>query len=57
MQWVVQNCDVLVAAWDGVPSGRKGGTAQAVRYARLVGRPVVHLDVERRLVEGSSGAW
>jgi hypothetical protein len=57
MQWVVQNCDVLVAAWDGAPSGRKGGTAQAVRYARLVGRPVVHLDVERRLVKGSSGAW
>jgi hypothetical protein len=56
MRWVVENCDLLVAAWDGEPWGRKGGTAQAVRYARLVGRPVVHLDVERCLVKASSGA-
>src|SRR5262245_60101855 len=26
MRWVVQNCDLLVAAWDGAPSRRKGGT-------------------------------
>jgi hypothetical protein len=55
MRWVVENCDLLVAAWDGAPWGRKGGTAQAVRHARLVGRPVVHLDVERCLVKASSG--
>jgi hypothetical protein len=57
MRWVVENCDLLVAAWDGAQSGGRGGTAQAVRYARLVGRPVVHLDVERCLVKGSSGRW
>ena len=50
MRWVVENCQLLVAAWNGAPSGGKGGTAQAVRYARQVGRPVVQLDVERRLV-------
>ena len=50
MRWVVENCDVLVAAWDGGPAQGRGGTAPAVRYAALMGRPVVHLDVAHRLV-------
>ena len=56
MRWVVENCHLLVAAWNGAPSGGRGGTAQAVLYAGLVGRPVVHLDVERRLVTRSTAA-
>jgi hypothetical protein len=50
MRWVVENCDVLVAAWDGGPARGRGGTAHAVRHATLIRRPVVHLDVARRVV-------
>jgi hypothetical protein len=50
MRWVVENCDVLVAAWDGRPARARGGTAQAVRHAALIGRPVVQLDVAHRVV-------
>jgi hypothetical protein len=50
MRWVVENCDVLVAAWDGGPGRGRGGTAQALRHAALIGRPVVQLDVVRCIV-------
>jgi hypothetical protein len=50
MRWLVENCDVLVAAWDGSPARRRGGTAQAVRHAELIGRPIVQLDVADRVV-------
>jgi hypothetical protein len=45
MRWVVQNCDLLVAAWDGWPGLGPGGTADAVQHAVAVGREVIHLDV------------
>jgi len=50
MQWVVENCDLLVGVWDGAPSRRRGSTAQAIRHARLIGRRVIHLDVARLAV-------
>lgn len=36
--YVVRNCDVLIALWDGVPTSGKGGTAHAVSY-KLKGLP------------------
>lgn len=33
-QWMVSNCDLLVAAWDGSP----GGTHNCIKYAERVGR-------------------
>jgi hypothetical protein len=48
MRWIAERSDVLVAAWDGAPAARRGGTADAVRHARRLGRPVVHVDVVRR---------
>ena len=48
MRWIAERADVLVAAWDGRPTPRRGGTGDAVRHARRLGRPVVHLDVTRR---------
>jgi hypothetical protein len=53
MQWVVENCDVLVAAWDGGPGRGREGTAQAIRHAALIGRPLVQLDVSQRVVRRS----
>ncbi|MBT1177273.1 hypothetical protein [Bifidobacterium callimiconis] len=37
---VVDDCDLLVAFWDGQPADGKGGTADAVAYAREIGRPI-----------------
>jgi uncharacterized phage-like protein YoqJ len=43
---MVDNCDLLVAAWNGK---RSGGTFNAVRYAEKIGRRIVHVDPTRRL--------
>jgi hypothetical protein len=45
MLWVANSSDVLVAAWDGRPALGLGGTGNAVRHARRIGRPVIHVDV------------
>jgi len=45
MRWVVENSDLLVAAWDGRPGLGPGGTADAVQHAAAMGREVIHLDV------------
>ena len=45
MRWIADTCDLLVAAWDGLPPRSRGGTADAIRYAESIGRSVVHLDV------------
>jgi uncharacterized phage-like protein YoqJ len=38
-EWMVDHCDELVALWDG----SDGGTANCVRYAERVGKPVRNL--------------
>jgi hypothetical protein len=37
---VVDNCEVLIAVWDGRPARGLGGTADVVRYARETGKAV-----------------
>lgn len=37
---VVDRCDLLVAVWDGQPSASRGGTGDAVEYARQRGKNV-----------------
>jgi hypothetical protein len=37
---VVDLSDTLIAVWDGRPSHGLGGTADTVKYARTLGRPV-----------------
>jgi hypothetical protein len=44
MTWVADECDVLVAIWDGRLSPNVGGTAETVRYARAGDRAIVHVD-------------
>jgi SMODS and SLOG-associating 2TM effector domain 1 len=39
----VDECDVLIAVWDGQP-GRLGGTESAVAHARQLGRPLIRID-------------
>ncbi len=38
---VVDRCDLLLAVWNGKPSGGLGGTADIVAYARNKGRPTI----------------
>jgi hypothetical protein len=40
-RYVVRNCDLLIAIWDGEREGNgRGGTAEIVRYAAATGVPV-----------------
>lgn len=39
-EWMVDNCDLLVAVWDG----SRGGTANCIDYAKKVGRPIEYLN-------------
>ena len=42
--YIVDQVDLLVAVWDGLPAAGTGGTADVVSYARLRGRPVHHIN-------------
>jgi uncharacterized phage-like protein YoqJ len=39
-QYILRNCDVLVAIWDGKPERGKGGTGEIVRHARQGNLPL-----------------
>jgi uncharacterized phage-like protein YoqJ len=39
-EYMVDNCDEVLACWDG----NQGGTANCVHYARIVGRPGIILN-------------
>ncbi len=41
---VVDECDLLLAVWDGEPAVGPGGTAEVVAHALACGRRVVHLN-------------
>jgi hypothetical protein len=43
-RFIVDNCEELVAIWDGHPAVGLGGTADVVGYARQAGRPVHWID-------------
>lgn len=38
-EWMVDNCDLLLACWDGSP----GGTGNCIRYATKVGRAMTNV--------------
>lgn len=39
-QYILENCDVLVAIWDGKPARGKGGTGEIVKFGRERGLPI-----------------
>lgn len=47
---IVNNCDVLLAVWDGLSARGKGGTADIVSYARAMGRPIVIINPDSKVV-------
>lgn len=49
-RWLVDSCDLLVAAWDGRAAAALGGTGDVVAYARGRARPVIHIHTLERTV-------
>ncbi len=39
-EWMVDNCDILIAIWDGSP----GGTANCARYAKSQDKPIIYIN-------------
>jgi len=50
---IVEECDLIIAVWDGAPSKGLGGTADAVKYAHEVGRSVIALDPVKRCISST----
>ncbi len=42
--WIVDNCELLVAVWNGKPAVGKGGTGDVVKYARRKKRVLWHIN-------------
>lgn len=47
---IVNRCDVLLVVWDGQPARGKGGTADVVGFARAMGRPIVIINPDSKVV-------
>jgi hypothetical protein len=47
----VNDCDVLLAVWDGEPARGRGGTADVIAYARELRRPLVLIDAKTHAVQ------
>lgn len=39
-EWMVDRCDHLIAVWDGI---KKGGTWNAISYAKKVNKPITYV--------------
>lgn len=39
-EWMVDNCNTLIAVWDGTP----GGTGNCINYAKSVNRNTIYID-------------
>lgn len=46
-RYVVDQCDVLIAMWDGSQARGQGGTAEVVQYARDSGCPIFRVHTEQ----------
>lgn len=49
--YVVDNCDVLIAIWNGKPAAGQGGTAEIVEYARRAGRYIFWINSENGTIK------
>lgn len=45
MNWIVRRSDLLLVAWDGLPTEGAGGTGDAVKQAVQLNTPWLHLNV------------
>jgi hypothetical protein len=49
-RWLVDSCDLLIAAWNGAAPAKPGGTGDVVAMALAAGRPVLHVHTLRRTI-------
>jgi hypothetical protein len=47
-RYVVDNCDFLIALWDGEKSAGRGGTAEIVTYAKASGCPLFWINTSNK---------
>jgi 8-oxo-dGTP pyrophosphatase MutT (NUDIX family) len=50
-QWIVDHCHLMILAWNGLPPRGRGGTGDMATYARLKGRPFIHLHTVQHMVK------
>jgi ADP-ribose pyrophosphatase YjhB (NUDIX family) len=50
-QWIVDQSDLTILAWNGQPAQGRGGTGDMANYARSTGRPFVHLHTRQHTVK------
>lgn len=43
-KWIVDQCNLLIAVWDGQPASGKGGTGDVIKYAQNVKKSYWHVD-------------
>lgn len=48
-KWMVDNCDMLYAVWNG---DQRGGTFNCIQYAKSVNKPIrfINIDIQSKLV-------
>jgi uncharacterized phage-like protein YoqJ len=39
-EWMVNNCNILIAVWDGTP----GGTSNCINYAKSINREIIFIN-------------
>ncbi|MGI9057178.1 MAG: NUDIX hydrolase [Ktedonobacteraceae bacterium] len=49
--WIVDHSDLVILVWNGYPAAGRGGTADIASYARLVGRPFLHVHTRLHTVK------
>ncbi len=49
-RYTVDNCDILIAVWNGKPAAGKGGTAAIVKYARANNKWIYWINSENGII-------
>ncbi len=50
-EWLVDHCDLMILAWNGLSPKGRGGTGDVASYARLRKRPFLHLHTLQHAVK------
>lgn len=49
--YVVDNCDCLIAIWNGKPAAGKGGTTEIIDYAHRTGKQIFWINSENGVIK------
>ena len=56
-KYVVDNCDVMIAVWNGQPADGHGGTTEIIDYAKSIGKPIFIIDsISGEVIPGENTA-